>query len=137
MGEGAYFRLPEVPLGINMSWRSVPRITSLVGPARAKKFIMFGERTEAETCLDWGFADELTPAGGAMTAARAWAQKVAGLPPIPIRMTKEAVNMSAGANHPATSFMDRDQYMVAAKSDDFREGVAAFFEKRKPEFKGN
>ena len=43
MGEGASLRLPEVPLGINMSWRSVPRITALVGPARAKRFIIFGE----------------------------------------------------------------------------------------------
>jgi enoyl-CoA hydratase/carnithine racemase len=60
MGEGAYMRLPEIPLGINMSWNSVPRITSLVGPARAKRFVMFGEAANAATCLQWGMADELT-----------------------------------------------------------------------------
>ncbi len=137
MGEGAYLRLPEVPLGINMSWRSVPRIASLVGPSRAKRFIMFGEAADAATCLDWGFADEITAPGNAMVVAKTWAQKISDLPPIPIRMTKEAVNMSVNANHLPTSFMDRDQYIVAAKSNDFREGLNAFLEKRKPNFKGD
>jgi len=137
MGEGASFRLPEVPLGINMSWRSVPRITALVGPARAKRFIMFGEAADAKTCLDWGFCDEVTEKGGALAAARVWADKVAALPPIPVRMTKEAVNVSAGAMNFATSFMDRDQYLLAARSNDFKEGAKAFFEKRKGKFEGD
>jgi enoyl-CoA hydratase/carnithine racemase len=137
MAEGSYMRLPEVPLGINMSWRSIPRITSLIGPARAKRFIIFGQKADAATCLDWGFADELAPKGEAHLIARAWAERLADLPPLPVRMTKEAVNMAAGANHLATSFMDRDQYLLASRSEDFREGVSAFLEKRKPVFKGN
>jgi enoyl-CoA hydratase/carnithine racemase len=47
MGEGAYMRLPEIPLGMNMSWRSIPRIAALVGPSRAKAFVMFGEPADA------------------------------------------------------------------------------------------
>lgn len=137
MGQGAYMRLPEVPLGINMSWRSVPRITTLAGPSRAKRFIMFGEKAEAEACLGWGMADEVAAKGEALAVARQWAEKVAALPPIPVRMTKEAVNAAAGANHFATSFMDRDQYLVATRTGDFKEGVNAFFEKRKPEFRGD
>ena len=136
MGEGAYLRLPEVPLGMNMSWRSIPRIAALVGPSRAKQFVMFGEAADTARCLDWGFADEGVAKGGALDAARAWAAKVAALPPIPIRMTKEAVNAVTGATAQASIYMDRDQYLLATRSDDFKEGVAAFREKRPGKFTG-
>jgi enoyl-CoA hydratase/carnithine racemase len=137
LGEGAYLRLPEVPLGINMSWNSVPRVTTLAGPSRAKRFVIFGEAADAATCVGWGLADEAVPRGGALTEARAWAEKVCGLPPLPVRMTKGAVNAQANALHQAASFMDRDQYLVTTRTADFREGRAAFFEKRKPTFKGD
>lgn len=136
MGEGAYLRLPEVPLGMNMSWRSIPRIAALVGPSRAKQFVMFGEAADARLCLDWGMADEAVAKGEALTAARRWAAKVAALPPIPIRMTKEAVNAVTAATAQASIYMDRDQYLLATSTQDFREGVRAFREKRPGKFTG-
>jgi enoyl-CoA hydratase/carnithine racemase len=51
-------------------------------------------------------------------------------------MTKESVNAVAAATAHATSFMDRDQYLLATSSEDFREGVRAFREKRPGKFKG-
>lgn len=137
MGEGAMMRLPEVPLGINMSWRTLPRLATIAGPSRAKRFAMFGEPTDAQRCFDWGLADELAKAGGALEAAQVWARKVAGLPPLPVRMTKEAINAAANANHHAASFMDRDQYLLTFMTGDFKEGVEAFFQKRQPDFKGD
>lgn len=137
LGAGAMMRLPEVPLGINMSWRSLPRLTTLVGPARAKRFAMFGEMMDATTLMDWGMADEVTVAGAAEAAAQRWAAKVAELPPLPVRMTKEAINATANANHYATSFMDRDQFLLSFDTDDLREGIQSFLEKRKPKFTGN
>jgi enoyl-CoA hydratase/carnithine racemase len=137
MGEGGYFRLPEVPLGINMSWRSIPRIAALIGPARAKRFAMFGEAVDAATCEAWGFIDERAPAGGALAAALAWARKVAALPPLPVRMTKEAVNAAVAGGAHASIYMDRDQYLLTARTRDFREGIAAFLEKRPGRFVGD
>lgn len=137
MGEAAYLRLPEAPLGMNMSWRSIPKITALVGPSRAKQFVMFGEPVDAAKCMAWGFADEAVATGEALSAARRWAAKVAALPPLPMRMTKEAVNNAAMPMAHATTFMDRDQYLLATSSQDFREGVAAFREKRPGRFTGS
>ena len=68
-GEGAYLRLPEIALGMNMSWGALPRITALVGPARAKRFAIFCEPCAADEALAWGMIDEKTPAGGALAAA--------------------------------------------------------------------
>jgi enoyl-CoA hydratase/carnithine racemase len=137
IGQGAYMRLPEVPLGMNMSWRTLPKLVALAGPSRAKQYVMFGEAADAERCLAWGLADEVAEAGGALAAARRWADKVAALPPLPVRMTKEAVNAISAATAQASIYMDRDQYLLASRSADYREGIAAFREKRPAKFKGD
>ena len=136
-GEGAYLRLPEIALGMNMSWGALPRVTALVGPARAKRFAIFCEPVDAGQALDWGMIDEKTPKGGALAAARVRAAKVAALPPLPVRMTKEAINAHAHAQGRAASSMDRDQWMLTAETSDFREGAAAFLQKRAPKFRGD
>ena len=136
MAAGATMRLPEIPLGMNMSWRSVPRLVSLIGPARTKRFVIFGETVSADDALQWGLADEIAPDGGTLAAARVWAEKVAKLPPNAVRMTKQSVNAAANALHHATSFMDLDQYALATTSEDYREAIKAFLEKRDPKFTG-
>lgn len=136
-GEGAYLRLPEIALGMNMSWGALPRITALVGPSRAKQFAIFCEPCEARDALAWGMVDEVVATGSALARSREWAAKVAALPPLPVRMTKEAINAQAGALHRATSAMDRDQWMLTSQTNDFVEGGRAFAEKRKPSFRGD
>lgn len=136
MGKDAHLRLPEIPLGMNMSWHAVPRLVALIGPARAKRFVLFGERLEAEDALGWGLVDEVAPSGKALERARDWAARLAKLPPNAVRMTKQSVNATANALHQATTFMDGDQYALATTSDDYREAMKAFYEKREPKFTG-
>ncbi len=136
-GASAFLRLPEVPLGMNMSWHSQPRLINLVGPARAKQFIIFGEKLPAEEALKWGMIEEVAPNGMAFEHAMVWARKIEKLPPIPVRMTKESVNAIALGGDISAIQMDRDQYLLATKTDDFKESVSAFLEKREPTFKGD
>jgi enoyl-CoA hydratase/carnithine racemase len=136
MGAGAQMRLPEIPLGMNMSWHAVPRLVSLIGPSRAKQFVIFGEKVEAAQAREWGLCDEIVADGKTLAAARAWAQKVARLPPNAVRMSKQSVNAAANALHAATTFMDLDQYALATTSEDYREAIKAFLEKRDPKFTG-
>jgi enoyl-CoA hydratase len=136
MARGAHMRLPEIPLGMNMSWHAVPRLVSLIGPSRTKQFVIFGERVEADQALAWGLADEVVDDGTTLEAAMRWAAKVANLPPNAVRMSKQGVNAAANALHHATTFMDLDQYALATTSEDYREAIKAFLEKREPKFTG-
>ncbi len=135
-GRNAYFRLPEIPLGMNMSWHSNPRITNLMGPARAKLFIILGEKLAAPEAREWGLVEYVVDDGAALVEAQALAQKFADLPPMPVRMSKQSIDMAAKALNAAVTYMDRDQFALAATSKDQQEAVSAFLEKRKPNFTG-
>ncbi|MBI1186881.1 MAG: enoyl-CoA hydratase/isomerase family protein [Alphaproteobacteria bacterium] len=127
----------EVKLGINLMWHAVPICLHLVGPARAKQMIMSGDLFDAARLERWGFIDEVVALGDLETTARAWADRYARLPPISVQMIKRSINALSGALDRAIMHMDTDQWILSASSDDFKEAVAAFFEKRAPEFKGN
>ena len=76
------------------------------------------------------------PDGEALAAAKRWAAKIAKLPPNAVRMSKQSVNAAANALHQATTFMDLDQYVTATTSEDYREAIKAFLEKREAKFTG-
>lgn len=136
LGASAFFRMPEVPLGMNMSWQTIPRLVAQIGPARTKQYVILGQRVPAATALHWGLCEEVVADGGTLAAAQALAAQIECLPPLPVRMTKQAVNASANALNHLASYMDRDQYLLAAQTEDFAEAVSAFLEKRTPKFTG-
>ncbi|MEM6653886.1 MAG: enoyl-CoA hydratase/isomerase family protein, partial [Pseudomonadota bacterium] len=126
LAEDAVFRLPEIPLGMNMSWQTNPRTVALIGPSRAKQFTILGAPCSAQTALAWGLADDVVPKGSARMAALTLAQRYAEVPPIALRMTKQAINVAAAPLGHATSFMDRDQFAFAATTADQAEAIQAF-----------
>ncbi|MGE0151062.1 MAG: enoyl-CoA hydratase/isomerase family protein [Reyranellaceae bacterium] len=137
MASNAHWRIPEVGLGMNMSWQSVPRMLALMGPARTKQAVIIAdERIEAQDALEWGLVEHLAEPGKSFAAAMALAEKVARQPPLPAMMTKLTVNRLAHALDDLASHMDGDQFALASLTDDHREGVAAFLERRQPRFRG-
>jgi enoyl-CoA hydratase len=137
MARDAHLRVPEIGLGMNMSWQSIPRMLHLIGPARTKQaVIMADQRISADGAHQWGLVEEVVDPGAAFDAAMAMAAKVAAQPPISVAMTKLTVNRLAHALDDLASHMDVDQFALASLSEDHKEGLAAFLGKRKPRFKG-
>jgi enoyl-CoA hydratase/carnithine racemase len=127
----------EVKIGINLMWRALPVCVHLVGPARAKRMIMSGRLFDASTLERWGFVDDVVPLEALDSAALALAQEYAALPPIAVQMIKRSVDQVAGALDAAIMHADVDQWLLATHSEDYREAISAFFEKRAPTFRGN
>jgi enoyl-CoA hydratase/carnithine racemase len=137
MGRDAHLRVPEIGLGMNMSWQSIPRMLHLIGPARTKQAVILADqRISAAEAYEWGLVEEVAEPGGALDAAMVLAGKIAAQPPLSVAMTKLTVNRLAHALDDLASHMDVDQYALASLTEDHTEGIAAFLGKRKPRFKG-
>jgi enoyl-CoA hydratase/carnithine racemase len=137
MGRDAHLRVPEIGLGMNMSWQSIPRMLHLIGPARTKQAVILADqRISAEEAYEWGLVEEVADPGHALEAAMVLAAKIATQPPLSVAMTKLTVNRLAHALDDLASHMDVDQFALASLTEDHREGVAAFLGRRKPKFKG-
>ncbi len=137
MARDAHLRVPEVALGMNMSWQSVPRMLHLMGPARTKQAVILADdRISADDAYQWGLVEQVTDPGKSYAAAMALATKVAAQPPISVAMTKLTVNRLAHALDDLASHMDLDQFALASLTEDHKEGVEAFLARRKPRFRG-
>lgn len=98
MAQGAFFRFPEVHLGMTLGWGGLPLLAALVGPARAKRLLFCDEAVAADDAVAMGLADRVAPQGGALGTARAWAEEIAACPPLALAMTKRVLDSSAGGN---------------------------------------
>jgi enoyl-CoA hydratase/carnithine racemase len=122
LASDAYLYVPEVKIGLNLQWGALPRLISLVGPARAKRIVILCEKMGAAQALDWGLVDEVAPGGGAVAKALEMAKAAAAMPGATTAMVKEAINATANALHRASAFADADQ---SALTRSFRDAVAA------------
>ncbi len=135
--KGCFMGYPEVSLGINLMWHSLPLCVHLIGPARAKKMIMSGKRESAETLYQWGMLDELVDENQLMQKAEEMALEYANLPPLPVQMIKQSVNMVSSALDQAIMHMDTDQNMLTGTSQDRITALKAYFSDAGKDYAGN
>ena len=126
IGSSAWFWLPEIALGLPLGWGALPRLVGLLGPARAKRFIILGERLQGQQALDFGLAEYLVADGQAEVEALKLAQRVVELPEVAVAMSKQAVNASANALNHLASHMVSDQLALALASEEALAARARF-----------
>ncbi len=121
---------------MNMSWGSIPRLTALVGPARAKRLAALCEKVDAPTCEAWGLADAVTEDGAALDRALAFAKTAAALPPTAMKLVKHDVNAAALALSRVTARTDLEAFALMERLGRFRRRRRVFPRGPRPGFHG-
>jgi enoyl-CoA hydratase/carnithine racemase len=132
-GFSASFGQPEINLGIIPGFGGTQRLPRLVGPAKALEMNTLGDAISAEEAFEYGLANRVVADHELFDTALAWARKVAGQAPVALREIKK---VSHAGDLDEGLAAERDGFLKAFTSEDAREGISAFLEKRKPEFKG-
>jgi enoyl-CoA hydratase len=129
--DSARFAMPEVKLGTVPGWGGTDRLPRLIGSARAKQMIFTGEPIAAEVAERWGLANEVVSAASLGDRVTGLAEKIAGNAPVAVQTAKQLIANSSSAT------LESLAAAVNAFSDDAKEGLAAFREKRPPKFEGH
>jgi enoyl-CoA hydratase/carnithine racemase len=132
---GARLFIPEVRLGVPYMWGSISRLIALVGVARAKELVMTCDEVTAEQALGLGLVNQVVPAAELDRAARALAERLLAKPPMALRRTKEFFRALYGPRAGDVTFADAYLGLASGGSEDMREAVAAFRERRPGAFR--
>jgi enoyl-CoA hydratase len=132
----ASFGQPEINLGIIPGGGGTQRLTRLVGEGKAMEMILSGEIINAETALAIGLVNHVVTADQLEAKTMEIAHRIAEKSPVALRLAKEAVKLASRSNLDEGLRREVDLFALVFSSEDKDEGVKAFLEKRKPEFKG-
>lgn len=134
--EHARFGLTEVSLGVIPAGGGTQRLARLVGPARAKELLFTAARLTAAEAMSLGLVNRVVPASQLGEEVRSLARTLSRMPPLALRFAKQAVDKGLQAD--LQTALDFELYAAAILFDteDRREGMRAFIEKRAPQFKG-
>jgi enoyl-CoA hydratase len=130
--EGIQLALPEVTLGTIPGWAGTQRLPRLIGTARAKQMIFTGERIDAVTAERWGLVNEVVAADNLMVRAAELAQTIARNAPVAVQSTKQVIDGDLAS----AVILESLASGMTAFTDDLQEGLAAFRERRSPDFQG-
>jgi enoyl-CoA hydratase len=135
-GESARFGQPEVKIGIIPGGGSTQRLTRAVGKFKAMRYVLTGDLFGAREAYQMGLVSELVPDAEVEKRALEMAKQIAELPPLAIEMAKEAVLRGMDAALDTGLALETKAIQLLFSSQDQKEGMAAFIEKRKPKFTG-
>lgn len=137
LGRGAKLGQPEVRVGIMPGAGGTQRLTREIGKFRAMRLCLTGEVIGAEEAWDMGLASKLVEDDQVMEEAMAMARTIAAMPPVAVAQIKEVILHGMDAPLGAALALERKALQVLFASADKGEGMAAFLEKRSPNFTGN
>jgi enoyl-CoA hydratase len=134
--ETARFSQPEINLGIMCGGGGTQRLPRLVGEGRAMEMVLTGDMIDAEAAERFGLVNHVFPAADLEAETMKLAEKISEKAPIALQLSKEAVKFATRSNLDEGLRREIDLFAICFSTEDKMEGVSAFLEKRKPEFKG-
>jgi enoyl-CoA hydratase/carnithine racemase len=134
--ETAVFGLPETTVGLVPGGGGTQLALRRLGPGRAADLVLTGRRVDAAEAERLGLADRLVPTGGAAEISRELALRIAGNSPVAVVNAKRALRQGAGVPLAAGLEVEDSAWRAAAFSADRKEGIAAFVQKRNPQWRG-
>jgi enoyl-CoA hydratase len=126
---------PEIKLGLLPGAGGTQRLPRLVGAGIAKELLYTGDSISAEEAYRIGLANRVVPAGEALAAAKQMGQAIAGMAGVALRYIQEAVDRGLDTTLDAGLQIEADLFAKVFQTEDVREGVEAFINKRKPNFR--
>lgn len=136
MADDAYLYQAFGAIGLIPDGGATWHLARTIGKKRAYELIVTGEKLSAARCLELGLCNRVVPADRLMAETRAWALEIASRAPLSLRFAKSALQTAVESDLGTTYSREADLQRLCAESEDSREGIRAFLEKRKPEFKG-
>lgn len=134
--ETAKFGQPEIKIGVMPGAGGTQRLTKAIGKAKAMELVLTGKFLSADEALSYKLINKIVPVELYLEEARKLAVEIAQMSPVATQLAKEAVNRSFETLLDEGLHFERKNFYIAFSSEDQKEGMKAFVEKRKPDFKG-
>ncbi|MEE9288645.1 MAG: enoyl-CoA hydratase-related protein [Bacteroidota bacterium] len=134
--ETAKFGQPEISIGVMPGAGGTQRLTRAVGKHKAMEMILTGKMISAEEAGRWGLVNKVVPAEMYLEEAKSLAKEIASKPPVAVRLAKESVLKSFDTTIEGGLEFERKNFYLLFATDDQKEGMKAFMEKRKADWKG-
>lgn len=134
--DNAKFALPEINVGIYPGGGATQRLPQLISLSKAKELVFFGEPIDAHTALELGIINKVVPLAELHETTMKWAKKLAAKPPFALRMAKESLNAAWSSSLERGLQIETHGWSMCYGTQDQKEGMSAFLEKRRPIFTG-